>query len=121
MKKLKIDDEGTAIYLQIMEGIKRAIVRGELKLGERMVSVRDMAYEVGVNPNTVARAYMELERDGILVSRRGRGTFVTDDKHRIEKERERLAKRYTQRFKKEMEELGLSLDHVLKLVKGEGQ
>jgi len=109
-------DESTAIYLQIMEGIKRAIVRGELKLGEKMVSVRDLAYEVGVNPNTVARAYMELEREGILVSKRGRGTFVTDDKNKIEKERQILAKRYTQRFRKEIEELGLSLDRVFKLI-----
>ena len=113
--KIRVD-ENAPIYLQIMGGIKRAIVRGELKLGEKMVSVRDLAYEVGVNPNTVARAYMELEREGILVSKRGKGTFVTDDKKKIEVERQTLAKRYTQRFRKEIEELGLSLDRVFKLI-----
>jgi GntR family transcriptional regulator len=112
--KIRVD-ESAPIYLQIMEGIKRAIVRGELNLGDKMVSVRELAYEVGVNPNTIARAYMELEREGILVPKRGMGTFVTEDKKKVERERQILAKRYTQRFRKEIEELGLPLKQVLKL------
>ncbi|MCD6170447.1 MAG: GntR family transcriptional regulator [Candidatus Latescibacteria bacterium] len=115
--KISIDGtEGVAIYLQIMEGIKRAVVREELKLGKRVTPVRELATRLGVNPNTVARAYMELEREGILVSKRGMGTFVTEDKEKIENERRGLAKRYVRRFKKEMEELGFSLDEVFGLI-----
>lgn len=67
------------IYLQIMERIKKSIVSGELALGDRVLSIRDMALEMGVNPNTMSRVYMELEREGVIETIRGTGSFVVEE------------------------------------------
>ena len=64
------------IYRQLIDQIRRAIARGILKPGERLPSVRQLSRELVVNPNTVARAYADLERDGTLVTQQGRGVFV---------------------------------------------
>ncbi len=75
---LPIDpDRPLALFAQIMEGIRLAIATGRLKSGDRIPSVRDMAVETRVNPNTVLRAYMELERAGVIETKRGLGYFVT--------------------------------------------
>ena len=77
--RLNIDpDSGVPVYLQIAHGIKRSIAMGSLREGEQVPSVREVAEVLTVNPNTVAKAYQLLERDGIVVSRKGVGTFVTD-------------------------------------------
>jgi len=101
-------DPTRPIYLQIMEEIKKRAVRGEIPPGGQIPSVRDLAKEMGVNPNTVARAYLELEREGFVFTRRGQGTYITQDPQRIEQERERLAEAARQRFLKEIESLGLT-------------
>jgi len=67
------------IYQQLAERMKKQIIRGELISGDKLPSVRDTGIEVSVNPNTVQRTYRELESVGIVESRRGQGTFVTDD------------------------------------------
>ena len=67
------------IFLQIVHEVKSAIARGGYMSGEVIPSVRQMAAQVLVNPNTVARAYRELKRDGVLNTRRGLGVFVSDD------------------------------------------
>lgn len=75
---LKIDtNRSLPLFSQIMEGIRLAIATGRLKSGDRIPSVRDMAVETRVNPNTVMRAYMELERAGVIETKRGLGFFVT--------------------------------------------
>ncbi len=75
---LPIDpDRPLALFAQIMEGIRLAIATGRLKSGDRIPSVRDMAVETRLNPNTVLRAYMELERAGVIETKRGLGYFVT--------------------------------------------
>lgn len=67
------------IYLQIMEKIKSKIILGEIKPGERLLSLREMAVKMRVNPNTMMRVYNELEREGILETKRGSGSFVVED------------------------------------------
>ena len=67
------------IYLQIIEKIKAGIILGEPALGGRLMSIRDMALKMGVNPNTMTRVYAELENEKIVETRRGMGTFVADD------------------------------------------
>ncbi|MFA5031791.1 MAG: GntR family transcriptional regulator [bacterium] len=114
--EIKIDINSGAIYLQIMDRIKRAIIRGDWKRGEQVISVRDMAIKIGVNPNTVARAYAELEREGMLISKRGMGTFVTEDAKKIEEEKEKLATQYAERFGKEIKEIGISVNVMTKLL-----
>lgn len=101
-------DPTRPIYLQIMEEIKKRAVRGEIPPGGQIPSVRDLAKQMGVNPNTVARAYLELERDGFVFTRRGQGTFITQDPQRIEQERKRLADAARRRFLNEIESLGLT-------------
>ena len=71
------DDSALPVYEQLREQVKAALGRGELRRGEQLPSVRDVAASLGINPNTVNRAYSELERDGIVATKRGRGTFVT--------------------------------------------
>ena len=81
------------IYSQLIEQIKVGIVSGVFPPGERLPSVRDLATEAGVNPNTMQRALTELERDGLVYSQRTAGRFVTEDKAMIETAKRALAER----------------------------
>ena len=80
------------IYLQIMDEIRRALVLGNLKPEDPLPSIRQRASELRVNPNTVTQAYTELEREGIVYVRRGRGTFVSPDVRPDREARTALAK-----------------------------
>ncbi len=71
-------DSGVPVYLQITQAIRRTIALGSLRDGEQVPSIREVAEMLTVNPNTVAKAYQLLEREGIVVSRKGIGTFVAD-------------------------------------------
>lgn len=76
---LHIDpSSGTPIYRQIVDQVRQAVASGVLRAGERLPSVREMAVDLAVNPNTIAKAYQELERDGAIVTPRGKGSFVAD-------------------------------------------
>jgi GntR family transcriptional regulator len=77
------------IYRQIIQHIRRAVVQGQLDLGEQLPAVRVLAEALVVNPNTVARAYQELIRDGLLESRSGVGVFVAEKVRQIFSENER--------------------------------
>jgi GntR family transcriptional regulator len=67
---------GVPIYLQLIEQVKRSVALGVLTAGERLPTVKQLAFDLTINPNTVARAYRELERDGIIETSVGRGSFV---------------------------------------------
>lgn len=86
---LHIDpSSGTPIYRQIADQVRQAVASGVLRAGDRLPSVREMAVELAVNPNTIAKAYQELERDGVIVTPRGKGSFVADrDQGLAEEER----------------------------------
>jgi GntR family transcriptional regulator len=68
----------TPIYRQLTEQVRSAVARGRLQPGDRLPSVRQLSRELVVNPNTIARAYTELERDGTLITQQGRGVFVAE-------------------------------------------
>ncbi len=75
----KIDIRSSVpIYEQLTEQVKRAVIRGLLKKGDPLPSVRKMAARLEVNPNTVAKAYQELERQGVIITIRGKGTIIND-------------------------------------------
>lgn len=77
---LKIDPRSsTPIYEQIEFGIKELILKGALKPNEKLPSVREMSSILTINPNTISKAYGELEREGIIETLRGKGTFITDN------------------------------------------
>ncbi|WP_169085687.1 GntR family transcriptional regulator [Paenibacillus sp. PL91] len=116
-----------AIYLQLADRINRLIVSKELKAGEKLQSVRDMALSYNVNPNTIQRTYSELEREGILETRRGQGTFVTENEERLIQLRGNLKEEQILTFVQVMQEMGYSShemiaglqDHLNKMDKGD--
>ena len=109
-------DPNRPIYLQIMEEIKKRAVRGQYPPGAQLPSVREMAPEMGVNPNTIARVYMELEREGFVLTRRGQGSYITEDMSRIEREREILTEAAVKRFVEEVTALDLQNGHRRELM-----
>jgi GntR family transcriptional regulator len=68
---------GVATYLQIVQQVKEALRLGTIDVGDQLPTVREVVAELAINPNTVAKAYRELEREGLVVARQGRGTFVS--------------------------------------------
>ena len=70
------------VYVQLREQVLRALAAGRLAPGVQLPTVRQIAIHLGVNPNTVNRAYIDLERDGVVTTARGRGTFVADTQAR---------------------------------------
>ena len=105
------------IYSQLVEQIKLGIVSGSLLPGERLMSVRDMATEAGVNPNTMQRALQELERDGMVYSQRTSGRFVTENLQVIERAKKKLAEEQIRGFQEAMKKLGYRREEILTLLK----
>ena len=101
------------IYMQIMQKVREAIASGELAPGARVASVRELAGAFAVNPNTMQRALNELEREGLLVSERTSGRFVTKDSAQIDAMRRQLAEEAAARFRREMQTLGFSEAEML--------
>ncbi len=94
------------IYLQLMEKIMLQIVSGRYSAGDKLASVRDMAAEAGVNPNTMQKALAELERNGLVFAQRTSGRYITDNMEKINSLRVQLAKEQVSKFLKQMESLG---------------
>jgi GntR family transcriptional regulator len=99
-------DDRMPIYRQIILQFNRAFIRGEIKPGERVPSIREMSALLKVNTNTMQRAYQEMERDALISSKRGTGYFFTEDTAMIEKTRRAIAIESLQRFLDEMRALG---------------
>ena len=109
-------DPNQPISLQFIAAIKKRSVRGVYAPGAKLPSVRDMAREMGVNPNTMARAYAELDREGFVFTRRGQGSFVTEKQKTIDAERQKLARKAVARFVAEVGELALSQSQLATLL-----
>ena len=105
--------ENVPIYVQIMDRVREAIVSGELKPGQKMTTVRELAVQFEVNPNTAQRALMELEREGLLASERTSGRFITKDEELIRKLKTEVATKATDKFIAEMKALGMDEKEVL--------
>ena len=111
----KLSDD-RPIYVQLMETITAAIASGTLTAGSRLPSVREMAAQAGVNPNTMQRALAELERDGLLYSQRTAGRFVTDQSDSITQKRKELAMQQIRIFLSSMKEMGYTSEQTLNLI-----
>lgn len=109
-----VDDR--PIYLQIIEQIEMFVVSGCYQPGTRLPSVRELAAEAGVNPNTMQKALTELERTGLLYAQRTSGRFVTEDQERIQKSKDLLAKRQISRFLSGMAQIGYSQSQTAELI-----
>lgn len=106
--------DGIPIYAQIAGELKNRLISGELRPGDKLPSVREIAEEFSVNPNTVQRVFMELEKDGLTYAERGVGTFVKEDAAMVEHLRQQEAEKTRTRFINEARKLGLSLDEILR-------
>ena len=105
------------IYSQLSELISQKIICGDYPPGYRLPSVRDMADQAGVNPNTMQRALSDLEKTGLVRSERTSGRFVTDDQSLLHKTKTELAYRIIREFFLQMLVLGIDPDQALALAK----
>ncbi|MGT2865584.1 GntR family transcriptional regulator [Streptococcus fryi] len=111
-----IFDEKSPIYAQIAHHIKLQIISGVIKSGQQLATVRELAEEAGVNPNTIQRAFTELEREGIVYSQRTSGRFVTDDLELIRQQRQELAETEILNFISKMKQIGLDNQSIINTV-----
>lgn len=109
------------IWVQLIEQLTRRIVSGEYPPGARVPSVRDLAAETGVNPNTMQRALSGLEERGLLVAQRSIGRFVTQDAALIVRMRQELAEQELAVFKRRMRLLGYQDQEILEFVSAKGE
>lgn len=106
----------TPIYTQLMDEIKGQIVSGRLAAGAKIGSIRDLAAFYAVNPNTVQRALLELEREGLLSTQRASGKFVTEDENVIRELRSKLAEEQIDKLLAVMKSLGFSVEETRELL-----
>jgi GntR family transcriptional regulator len=104
------------IYVQIRDQLRLMIATGELKEGEQMPPVRDLAGELLINPNTVAKAYHELEREGYIRTQRGMGTFVSERRADQSRAGDEHANRIMRDTVTRLLDLGLTPDEILELL-----
>ncbi len=109
------------IYAQLIRGLTLRIVSGVYNVGEKLPSVRDLATEAGVNPNTMQRALTELERDGLMFSQRTAGRYVTEDRNMIETAKKGLAEEQLSRFLSAMTGLGYQIPDIINLLNEKAQ
>lgn len=109
-------DNNVPIYLQVIKEIKQDLIQGNLLLGDKMLSTRDLALKYQINPNTAGRIYRELEQEGICYTRRGLGTFVTDDTTILRKIQEDMASESIDSFFLTMRKLGFSKEELLRII-----
>lgn len=109
-------DDKAPIYLQIMDMVKKDIVSKKLKGGDKLPSVRELAASLKVNPNTLQRAYQELEREGITFTQRGMGTFVTEDEETIKSIKKEMAHSILLSFIDGMKKLGFGSNEIIDIV-----
>lgn len=109
--------DGVPIYLQVMQQIKYLVASGRLQPGEELPSIRTLAEQLLVNPNTIARAYRELETAGVVEKRRTAGTYIAENGSPLaKKERLKLLNERIDRLLVEAFQMGFDLDDVLKLI-----
>ena len=104
------------IYLQVANLIKRDIVTGKRELGEKLASVRELAVSYTINPNTVSRVYKELEMEGVCFTRRGMGTFVTENPKKVKSMKEEMAGTLIREFLEGMQQLGFTRAEAIRIL-----
>jgi GntR family transcriptional regulator len=105
------------IYEQLTEKLKELIIREVMKEDEQLPSVRSLAQDLTINPNTIQKAYRELEREGYIYSIPGKGSFVSPVKNEMNKERMEMLKKELERIVGEILFLGVPKDEVIRIIK----
>ena len=109
-------DNNKPIYIQLVDKLKSKIISGEIPPGAKLESVRNLAEDAVVNPNTMQKALIELEREELVYSKRTSGRFVTDNEERIKRMREEVANREIENLKLILKELGYSEEEIINLI-----
>ena len=109
-----IFDNERPIYIQLVEQIRLDIISERLKAGDRLPSVRELALTVKVNPNTMQKALVELEEEGLVYTERTNGKFVTQDKELIEKIKIEVARDKVNNYIKDMQNIGINYNDAVK-------
>lgn len=104
------------IYLQISNLIKKKVAAGELREGDKLTSVRELSTELKTNPNTVQRAYSELEREDLVYTKRGMGTFVTEDKETLVGLKKTMAEDIVRTFISNMNAIGFKKEEIRDII-----
>ena len=107
------------IWLQVMNALETDIVTGKRPPGDKLPGGRELALQFAINPNTAARVYQELERAGLCETRRGLGTYVTEDTERLRHLRDSMAQDALRRFLKSLEGLGMTPRDAMQMLKEE--
>lgn len=110
-------DNNKPIYIQLVEGLKLMIISGKFAKGEKLPSVRELAEEAGVNPNTMQRALAELERQELVYAQRTSGRFVTENQTHIDIMRDEYATVKVEELVSSLLDLGYKKDELLELIK----
>ena len=116
-KWIKTFDDRMPIYRQIILQFYQAFVRGDIAPGDRIPSIRDLSLLLKVNTNTVQRVYQEMEREGLISSKRGTGYFFTDEVDAVEKTKKKLSTDALEHFVLEMQALGCRENEILEELK----
>lgn len=114
-------DNDRPIYMQLVEQLKVLIVSGVYQPGEKLPSVRELALDTQVNPNTMQKALSELESYGIVYTQRTSGRFVTENKTLLDQLRKELAKEKLEIFMKDMGRLGFTKEQIILFLKGKDE
>ena len=109
-------DSQRPIYAQIIDKVQMDIVTGRYAPGGRLPSVRELAAQAAVNPNTMQKALAELEGSGLIYAQRTSGRFVTEDAGRIREAKRRLASMQVRDFMKKMQDLGMTWEEIIELL-----
>lgn len=109
-------DNTVPIYLQVIRQIKKDLIQGNLHLGEKLLSTRELAIKYQINPNTASRIYKELESEGICYTKRGLGTYVTEDQNVLIQIKEEMAETALGQFVESMKSIGFTKEDVLRLL-----
>lgn len=109
-------DNNTPIYTQLVYKFRLEIASGQLQPGSKLPAVRDISSQAGVNPNTMQRAFQELERLGLVYTLRSSGRFVTEDMAVIENTKKTLAQEQIERFMESMKALGFDRQQIITLL-----
>lgn len=109
-------DNDRPIYLQLMERIQQDIISGIYKPGDKLPSVRGLALDAAVNPNTMQKALSELERSGLVYAQRTSGRFITEDEQMLKDMKKEQASRHIHDFFEKMRNLGFQDEEILSLI-----
>ena len=105
-----------AVYLQIAERIKKSVLSGEYPIGAQIPSVRQLAMDAAVNPNTIQHAFTELENQGIIISKGTQGRYVTEDQQAVEICRLKMAQEYVRHFLEDIGQLSVTAEQAIAMI-----